>query len=78
MFFKKKVGGSYSVTCVTKLKKIVLSTLLEHFWLLQNCYIVLQNEIIVYYQRFWLLHRILRTAKKVICFVLKKYTYPFF
>ena len=66
MFFKKKVGGSYSVTCVTKLKKIVLSTLLEHFWLLQNCYIVLQNQIIVYYQSFWLLHRILRTAKKVI------------
>ena len=78
MFFKKKVGGSYSVTCVTKSKKIVLSTLLEHFWLLQNCYLVLQNQIIVYYQRFWLLHRILRTGKKVLCYILKKYTYPFF
>ena len=75
IFFKKKIKVKKGVTFVTKSKSIVKSILLGHFLLLQICYMVLQNQIIVVYQRFLVLQTQLEGGKMIF---LKKYTYPIF
>jgi hypothetical protein len=76
MFFKKNLGGSFSVTCVTKLKNGYFTSLIDHFacyksvtWCYKIQFLLIYNDSSCYK---------VPNARGGQMFFLKKYTYPFF